>query len=299
MISMYICIDIGSTDLKYGLLTADGAILSQGKCRSFGSQGGPRLMEEVRRTIRQLLAEAPDAQGICLATSGMVDTENGSILYANPKQIPDYTGMPVKSLLEEEFGLPCELENDVKAAALAEYPMEAGIEKDDCFVMTIGTGIGGCYIHDGWVIQGAVGGCGEIGYMPVEGTIFQDLASTTALCRDVARRKGLPGISGHAVFEGIRSGDEDCIQAVDTWLDHMAAGIGIVCCVLDPHRFIIGGGVMAEEEYIRPRLEDALRKKMPSIIYEALTLSFARNGNNAGMIGALRHFLQMQERRRL
>ncbi|MCR5005161.1 MAG: ROK family protein [Clostridiales bacterium] len=295
---MYICIDIGSTDLKYGLLNEDGTILSKGKRRSYGSQGGPRLIDEVRDTIRLMLAEMPDVQGICLATSGMVDTENGSIRYANPHQIPDYTGMPVKALLEAEFGLPCELENDVKAAALAEYPTEEGSAKDDCFVMTIGTGIGGCYIHEGWVVQGVLGACGEIGYMPVRGTIFQDLASTTALCREVARVKNLPEIGGHAIFEGIRSGDLDCIRTVDTWLDHMAEGIGIICCVLNPHRFVIGGGVMANEAYIRPRLEEALQKKMPPIIYDALTLSFARNGNDAGMIGALRHFQQMQKRRR-
>ena len=294
---MYICIDIGSTDLKYGLLDETGRILSKGKRPSYGSEGGPRLLAEVKDTIRQLLTEAPEAQGICLASSGMVDTEAGSIRYAFAGQIPDYTGMPVKALLEAEFGLPVELENDVKAAALAEYPTGEVITKDDCFVMTVGTGIGGCYIHEGRVIQGAVGGCGEVGYLPMNGATFQDFASTTALCKDVARRKGLEKIDGRAVFEGVYAGDEDCIQAVDIWLDHMAEGIGIVCCVLDPHRFILGGGIMAQQAYIRPRLEAALQKRVPAIIYDAMELSFARNGNDAGMIGALYHFRQMQERR--
>ena len=295
---MYICIDIGSTDLKYGLLDDTGRILSKGRRPSYGGEGGPKLLGEVKDTIRQLLKDAPDAQGICLATSGMVDTEAGSIRYAFAGQIPDYTGMPVKALLEEEFGLPVELENDVKAAALAEYPTGEGKTNDDCFVMTVGTGIGGCCIHEGRVIQGAVGGCGEIGYLPMEGVTFQDLASTTALCRNVAHRKGLPEINGREVFQGIAAGDEDCIQAVDTWLDHMATGIGIVCCVLNPHRFILGGGIMAEQDYIRPRLEAALDQKIPAIVRNAMTLSFARNGNDAGMIGALYHFQQMQERRR-
>ena len=54
---MYICIDIGSTDLKYGLLDQNGTILSKGKRRSFGKEGGPRLMAEVKKTIRELLLE--------------------------------------------------------------------------------------------------------------------------------------------------------------------------------------------------------------------------------------------------
>lgn len=295
---MYICIDIGSTDLKYGLLDADGNVLTQGKRPSYGSQGGPRLLDEVRATIRGLLKESSDVSGLCLATSGMVDTEQGRIRYATPTQIPDYTGMPVKALLEAEFGLPCELENDVKAAALAEYPQEDGSTLDDCFVMTVGTGIGGCFIHEGRVVQGAVGACGEVGYMEVKGAVFQDLASTTALCRAVAKAKGLDQVNGKDVFAGIDAGDEVCIRAMDDMLEALAIGISIICCVLNPNRFILGGGIMARADYIRPRLEEKLQGKMSKILYDSLTLSFARNGNQAGMIGALRHFQQMQERRR-
>ena len=134
--SLYICMDIGSTDLKYGLIDEAGRILLKQSRPSEAGQGGPRLMEVVKEAAVEMISRAEQRpEGICLSTSGMVDCEKGSILYAYAGQIPEYTGMPVKSIMEEAFHIPCEIENDVKCAALGEYYQ--GEAAGDCFMMTI------------------------------------------------------------------------------------------------------------------------------------------------------------------
>ena len=51
---------------------------------------------------------------------------------------------------------------------------------------------------------------------------------------------------------------------------------------------------MAQEAVLRPRVEDALRTRLSPPVYAATELSFAATGNDAGMLGALYHFLQEQ-----
>ena len=63
----------------------------------------------------------------------------------------------------------------------------------------------------------------------VKGAVFQDLASTTALCRAVAKAKGLDQVNGKDVFAGIDAGDEVCIRAMDDMLEALATGISIIC----------------------------------------------------------------------
>ena len=63
---------------------------------------------------------------------------------------------------------------------------------------------------------------------------------------------------------------------------------------LNPERIIIGGGIAAQEEYLFPLLDRALREKLFPLVYEKLTLRFAALQNNAGMLGALYNFLMRQ-----
>lgn len=51
---------------------------------------------------------------------------------------------------------------------------------------------------------------------------------------------------------------------------------------------------MAQEEYLRPRIEAAITKYLVSGIREKTTLAFARHGNDAGMKGAYYHFKERQ-----
>ena len=57
---------------------------------------------------------------------------------------------------------------------------------------------------------------------------------------------------------------------------------------------IVGGGIAAQEAYLYPLLDTALRKKLFPLVYEKLTLRFAALQNDAGMLGALYNLLQRQ-----
>ena len=79
------------------------------------------------------------AEGICVSTAGMVDVEKGEIFYSAPL-IPDYAGTKIKARMESEFGLPCEVENDVNCAGLSEAVSGAAAGSRSALCLTVGPG---------------------------------------------------------------------------------------------------------------------------------------------------------------
>ena len=101
-----------------------------------------------------------------------------------------------------------------------------------------------------------------------------------------------------SIFQLAGEGDSICVEAIDQMCDCLGKGISNICYVLNPQIVVLGGGIMAQEEYLRPRLEKALARYLVSSIYEKTELAFARHQNDAGMRGAYYHFLERQGKAR-
>ena len=291
---MYICIDIGGTAIKYGVADAAGSFRTRGSVPTEAKeQGGTGIVQKVFAIVREA-QQTHAVKGVAISTAGMVDPKAGCIVYALADAIPDYTGTDWKALMHDAFGLPASVENDVNCAALGELWRGAGQGCSSLFAMTIGTSIGGCLIVDGKVVHGASQSAGEIAYMRVPGGRLHERCSATCLVASVCRTKGLPAgsIDGHAVFDLLRKGDPDAAEEVTALIDALADAITNVIAVANPERVVLGGGIMAQEEVLRPPLEEALRGRLPPLVYEATTIAFAATQNDAGMLGALYHFFQ-------
>jgi predicted NBD/HSP70 family sugar kinase len=84
-------------------------------------------------------------------------------------------------------------------------------------------------------------------------------------------------------------------QAIDEMLACLAKGIANICYVLNPEVLILGGGIMEQEDYLRPRLLAVLKQNMVPKVFTSTRFAFAEHKNDAGMLGALYHFLQCRE----
>lgn len=291
---MYICIDIGGTAIKYGVADTDGHFLTHGSVPTEAREhGGAGIVQKVSRIVREA-CDVYVIEGVAISTAGMVDAAAGCIVYSLPDAIPDYTGTNWKALMREQFDLPASALNDVNCAALGELWKGAGRGCSSLFAMTVGTSIGGCLIVNGQVVHGASMSAGEIAYMRVPGGRLHERCSATSLVASVCRTKGLPAgsIDGHAVFDLLAKGDLAVAEEVAELIDALADAITNVVCVANPERIVLGGGIMAQEAALRPPLEAALRDRLPPLICEATEIAFAATQNDAGMIGALYHFLQ-------
>lgn len=290
IVRKYVCIDIGGTAIKYGMIDEDGRILVRGKMPTEAQKGGPSILKKAVDIVAGYQAKET-VSGICISTAGMVDVEKGEIFYSAPL-IPNYAGTQFKKTMEEKFGLPCEIENDVNCAGLAESVSGAAKGSKITLCLTIGTGIGGCIVIDGNVYHGYSNSACEVGYMHMFDSDFQTLGAASILSAKVAARKGdaRDEWNGYRIFEAARNGDTVCRQAIDEMTDVLGRGIANICYVLNPQTVVLGGGIMAQEDYLYPGIRAALDHYLVPDIAEKTTLKMAAHQNDAGMLGAFYHF---------
>lgn len=291
----YLCFDIGGTAIKYGILDGEKeSFLTDGTVPTEAGEGGPAIVNKVTALGEEMLARHR-AEGICISTAGMVDWKAGRILYSAP-QIPEYAGTEWKDRMEKHFRLPCEVENDVNCAGLAEVHAGAAKGYSAAVCLTIGTGIGGAILLDGKVFHGATGSACEVGYMNMPGGMFERLGAASALVAAVAARRGIPAgqIDGKSIFEQAKAGARDCLEAIEDMTDVLSMGIANICYVLNPQIVVLGGGIMAQEEMLLPMIRAGLKRHMLPFLEEQILVRAAQNRNRAGMLGAWFHFKNLR-----
>ena len=287
----YLCIDIGGTSIKYGVIQEDLTFLNSDELPTEAqTYGGPGIIQKIC-DIGQKLLKDDSIAGICISTAGMVDCSTGSITYAAPL-IPNYTGTPIKQIMEERFHLPCEVENDVNCAGLAEHFAGASKGCRISLCLTIGTGIGGSIVIDDQLFPGFSGSGAEVGYMQLPGGQFQDLGASSILVKKVAAAKQVSpdSINGKYVFEQAKAGDADCLKAIDEMTNILGMGIANICYVLNPEIVVLGGGIMAQKEFLYDRIRSSIDRYLIPSVASKTKLAFAQNQNQAGMLGAYFHF---------
>ncbi|MDF2614889.1 MAG: family transcriptional regulator [Clostridia bacterium] len=283
-----LAVDIGGTALKIAETTHEGIIISSYEEPTEAKKGGTYIIDKVCRLIKGY--KGYDCIGI--STAGQVDSRAGTIIFANAN-IPDYTGMKVKAIISECFGVPVAVENDVNAAALGEAFYGAGKNEKDFLCLTYGTGIGGAIVIDRRIYKGHGGLAGEFGHILLhpEGKncgcgqkgCYEQYASVTALVSE-AKRIDSEYNNGRIIFEQLHKGNMDIKKVVDAWIDEVMIGLASLTHIFNPKCFILGGGVL-EEEYIVKQINRKFSCYiMPS--YRGVIIEKAKLGNKAGVLGA-------------
>lgn len=290
---MYIlAIDIGGSFIKYGIFR-DKTLVEQGKKESEAAKGYEYLVENVDRLI-EVIGESYKVKGIAISTAGIVDVESGQIIHAGPT-IPGYKGFNWKKHIKEKYGLPSCVDNDVNCALMGEYSCGFAKNMDKVLMLAIGTGIGGAYLENGKIFRGSNKCALEVGYMLMGPDKFENLASTNALVKNYLEITKIDQANGFEIFTLAKKGDINALKAIDNMIDYLAKGIANISFVLDPKAIVLGGGVMEQEEFLRPIILEKLQKYMLPLTYNNMNLIFAKVGNMAACFGALHNYYLAEE----
>ena len=158
--SVFAGIDIGGTSIKWMIVDEAGAILTQGseltRCEAVAEQVGG---------IGSRLAHAyPGLVGVGLICPGLVDEDNGTVVYAANLEL---RGVQLARAVEEATGIPAALMHDGRAAGLAEGLLGAGRGASSFLMMPIGTGISVALMLGDALWSGATFSAGEVGHAPI------------------------------------------------------------------------------------------------------------------------------------
>ncbi|MDO4292619.1 MAG: ROK family protein [Eubacteriales bacterium] len=289
--SKFICIDIGGTAIKHGVMSESLEFLESGSAATPKS-GGPGILETVIRQARIYREAYPDAKAVCMSSTGIIDSDQGLMLESNESLVPHYTGMRITEQVRNAVGLPCFIENDVNCAAMAECVAGAARGYESALMLTIGTGIGGAFVEKGKLLKGYTYSACEVGYLHMrdetgQESTFEELAATSVLVARTARRLDrTEEISGKWIFDQAQAGNSVCREEIDRMCAVLAEGIANLCYVVNPQIVVIGGGISVREDWLRPRLEAGLDRFLIPAVRQKTELGFARFRNHAGMIGA-------------
>lgn len=290
--SKYLCIDIGGTAIKYGVYNELGESEKEVKSTLVKQTNeGSEIMDKVNEIISNII-KLYTIDGICISSAGVIDASLGKVVYSG-YTIPNYTGTPIKAIIEENFNIPCEVENDVNCACLGEYWLGAGRDSASLVCLTVGTGVGGAIMLDNKLINGYSHTAGEIGYMNILGENFQDLASTSSLIKRVLERKNnedSQNLTGYQIFELARQGDVICIEEIDKTIKMLALGITNILYLFNPETLVLGGGIMDQKEMLKEKIDQAISNAFVHPMFNKTTIKFAQKGNDAGLLGALYNF---------
>lgn len=284
----YLGIDIGGTSAKCALVSSDGFI----KFKVSFPTGALCTQNDFMRRLDAVIADAKNVSdvplsGIGLCMPGIVNEDDGSVMYGSPNLTRLYDLRLKERLICHN--LPVCVNNDANGAALGEMHFGAGRQFKNMLFIAYGTGIGGAIILDGRLYKGAHCRAGEIGYFDfVNDEVFAEKKmSVQALLATVADSDCSEIKDGIALFNAIRQGDIQLTPLYQSWLKMNARLIANCILLLDVHAIVVGGGISREGHFLTDALALQVDSFLPKSFRQQTKIVPARLGNDAGVLGAV------------
>ncbi|MGH8016254.1 MAG: ROK family protein [Candidatus Zixiibacteriota bacterium] len=309
----YAGIDVGGTNIKFGLFHPDGKIIYKEQRPTMADKGATPLMHLITNIAERLIMHASEDElevpWLGVGTPGSIEFKTGRVLGQTP-HIPGWEGMEIGENLRNRLNMSVWVDNDVNAMALAELKFGAAVGAKSAVCVTVGTGVGGAVIIDGKVVRGHTHSAGEIGHMTInfDGPVCKcgKKGCVEAYCSSAAimsRTKKKLDKNMTPVFQELTGGDlnklnikvisaaakqEDYVakEVLEETAEYLAIALGNVANLLNPQLIIVGGGTAdGSPEFISYVSSFIRTHAFPSAVQE-LKITKATLGNDAGFIGA-------------
>jgi len=290
-------VDFGGTKIEAAALDADGRFLARVRVPNPGAYD--EALVTVRNLIEQVETEIGGTGTVGVGLPGSISPRTGLMRNANSTYL---NGRTFREDLSAVMGREVRVANDANCLALSEAVDGAVQGAKVAFAIIVGTGCGGGLVVDGKLVEGANGIGGEWGHMPLPWPseaenpgpkcwcglhgCLETWVSGTGFQRDYAAAAGGQALTGEAIIQAARGGESAAQAAFDRLISRLGRAIAVVCNLIDPDAFVIGGGLSNVGELFE-RLPEAVRPYVFSDSWEAKIVP-ARWGDSSGVRGAAR-----------
>ncbi len=283
-----LCLDIGGSSIKSGVVDRNGNILKEGRYI---------LKEKTYKgfldTVKTILEESgANISGIVTALPGGYDIKNDTIFAPNLQIL---NGRHIKTDLESLYGIKVTAENDANLAAYGEYVFGEKKSIDNMVFCTLGTGFGGGLIlnrrllqsnitlfeagHMSIDIRGRQCGCGRKGCV-------DEYCSTPGLMeiwKNISRSE--KSETPYTLKARADKKEESAVKTFEEFGKLLANVFANMTALFCPDKIKFGGGLSElSSYYIQPLLEEYEKIVFPA--YKSrVKIEPAVLKNQAGMLG--------------
>lgn len=244
-INLYtLAVDVGGTKIATGVIDKHFKWLSKVEHKSQSKSAFSMydsLLECMCVAIEEAELNKNKIKKIGIAIPGKIDKAKGIAVYQN--NLP-WRNFPLRTELLKKFpNTHIVLEHDVAAASIGEWTVRE--LSNELFVyITVSTGIAARVIYQGKELDG-MGFAGEIGFFPVGESDVENTASGSAMEKELG--KAYADMTLQKAFTRWASGDTELNLFFDEKASVLASSIFHVMGILDPHKIVLGGGVVNKQ----------------------------------------------------
>lgn len=276
--SRALCIDLGGTHLRAGLLDDPGA----GAPAMLGAWHAPDGPAAFRTRICGLI-ETHRADRLGIAVPGLTEATRCTWI----PNLPWLDGADLARLFPD---VPIALGNDAQLALLAEATRGAAADLGDAILLAIGTGIGSAVLSDGRILRGHGGGATSFGWASADpgdaGDPRHGWLERQASGRALDRRAAALGLAdGHALIERARGGDPAARELLSGPAAALATTLSGAVALLGTRGIVVTGGVADGLDVLAPLIRPVLERQLPPHL-KAVGLVRGSFGAGASLLGA-------------
>ncbi|HUQ96651.1 MAG TPA: ROK family protein [Chitinophagaceae bacterium] len=224
-------IDLGGTNIRVAVVT-ENKIQAMQTSRIDAAGSYDSILQTVYAVTDTVVTSSVAAIGI--GVPSVVDLDTG-VVY-DVQNIPAWTEVPLKKLMEERYRIPVFVNNDANCFALGEAYFGQGKEATSIIGVTLGTGLGAGIIINRKLYAGSNCGAGEFGMVPYLDKFIEWYASGQFFFNQYGRR-------GDEVYAAAKAGDAQALAMYETFGFHLGHALKTIMYTYDPSLVIFGGSV--------------------------------------------------------
>ena len=292
-----IAADIGASHATVALTDLAGTILAEHSEPLVVALGPEPVLTWLVRNAQALLESSgrtvDHVAAIGIGVPGPVEHSTGQPV--NPPIMPGWDRFDIPGWVQQHFGVPVLVDNDVNIMALGERSL-AWPGVDHLMFVKIGTGIGAGLISGGQLQRGAQGIAGDIGHVQIargaevacpcgNHGCLEALASGPAIARAL-REQGVAAHSGGDVVDLVKRGNLDAIQAVRQAGRDIGEVLTASVSLMNPSVIAIGGGMARVGEHLIAGIREVVYRRSTPLATERLSIVQSVAAEKAAILGA-------------
>ena len=304
-------VDIGRSMVSAIIMDLAGRVIEQDKEKTVETLPAQNVIHQVISMIQTVLSRSgidkEDVLGIGIAIPGLLDAENGTVLFS-----PDFGWKDVNFAqpIQCEFQLPIQIENSNRAKAMGESWFGTGQLSSYFVAVNLGYGIGAAIIEHGELYYGSCGSSGELGHIMLkeDGPLcdcgnrgcLEALASGNAIAKTAQERLlegessimpelaggNISGIDAKIVFDAAKQNDALANEIVSVAAKYIGIGLANFINLIDPDMIVLSGGLVKAGPIFVDRIKEVTRIYQMKCAGRKVKIVISSLGDEASAIGA-------------